>query len=90
MPELSKLDLILDELSSLEKQVISLTQKNKELTYDNSRLALHINELEEQLNSLNKENEILINSNSLNSKEREELKQKINELVNKIDYHLRT
>jgi len=90
LPEISKLDIILDELASLEKQVINLTQKNKELLYDNSRLSLHINELEEQLNSLNKENEILINSNSLNSKEREELKQKINELVSKIDYHLRT
>ena len=90
MAELSKYDLILDELVSLEKQVISLTQKNKELAYDNSRLSDHINELEEQLNSLNKENEILVNSNSINFKEREELKQKINELVSKIDFHLRS
>ena len=90
MPELSKFDIILDELVSLEKLVISLTQRNKELLYDNSRLSIHINELEEQLNSLNKENEILVNSNSLNFKEREELKQKINELVSKIDFHLRS
>jgi len=90
LPELSKFDIILDELVSLEKLVISLTQRNKELLYDNSRLSIHINELEEQLNSLNKENEILVNSNSLNFKEREELKQKINELVSKIDFHLRS
>jgi predicted nuclease with TOPRIM domain len=90
LPELSKFDIILDELASLERQVINLTQKNKELLYDNSTLSAHINELEEQLKSLDKENDILSNSNSLNLKEREELKQKINELVNKIDYHLRS
>ncbi|MCX6149043.1 MAG: hypothetical protein NTX22_00800 [Ignavibacteriales bacterium] len=90
MTELLKFDIILDELTSLERQVISLTQKNKELSYDNSRLSVKINELEEQIRSLYKENDILVNSNSLNLKEREELKQKINELVSKIDYHLRS
>lgn len=81
-----------DELALLEKLVINLSQKNKELSFDNSKFIIRISELEDQLKNLKKENEILINSGTLNlnSKEREEIKQRITELVGKIDNHLRS
>ncbi|RJP71533.1 MAG: hypothetical protein C4539_04810 [Ignavibacteriales bacterium] len=92
MTEISKFEILFDELALLEKQVMNLSQKNKELSFDNSKLIIRISELEDQLKNLKKENEILINSGTLNlnSKEREEIKQKITELVGKIDNHLRS
>jgi len=92
LTEISKFEILFDELALLEKQVMNLSQKNKELSFDNSKLIIRISELEDQLKNLKKENEILINSGTLNlnSKEREEIKQKITELVGKIDNHLRS
>ncbi len=92
MTEFSKFDILFDELALLEKQVMNLSQKNKELAFDNSKFLIRISELEDQIKNLKKENEILINSGTLNlnSKEREEIKQKITELVGKIDNQLRS
>ncbi len=92
MTEISKFEVMFDELALLEKLVINLSQKNKELSFDNSKFIIRISELEDQLKNLKKENEILINSGTLNlnSKEREEIKQRITELVGKIDNHLRS
>lgn len=92
MTEFSKFDVLFDELALLEKQVMNLSQKNKELAFDNSKFLIRISELEDQIKNLKKENEILINSGTLNlnSKERDEIKQKITELVGKIDNHLRS
>jgi len=92
LTEFSKFEILLEELTLLEKQVINLSQKNKEVIFDNAKLSARINELEDQIKNLKKENEILINSGTLNlnSKEREEIKQQITELVGKIDNHLRS
>jgi len=92
LTEFSKFDVLFDELALLEKQVMNLSQKNKELAFDNSKFLIRISELEDQIKNLKKENEILINSGTLNlnSKERDEIKQKITELVGKIDNHLRS
>jgi len=92
LTEISKFEVMFDELALLEKLVINLSQKNKELSFDNSKFIIRISELEDQLKNLKKENEILINSGTLNlnSKEREEIKQRITELVGKIDNHLRS
>lgn len=90
MTEFSKSEVLFDELASLEKLVINLSQKNKELAFDNSKSLQTISELEDQIKNLKKENEILLNSGTqnINSKERDEIKQKITELVGKIDNHL--
>lgn len=105
MAELSKYDLILEELNSLEKHFSMLSRKNKELllkaeslellnaqlSAENTGLNKKIAELEARLESVIKENNSLrSNGNSLNLKDKESLKLQINELINKIDFHLRS
>ncbi|MGE5399109.1 MAG: hypothetical protein ACM3S2_01825 [Ignavibacteriales bacterium] len=104
MTELSKYDLILDELNSLEKQFYILAKKNKDLllrienlertnrefVFENSSLKSKVVELETRIEELKKENSNLRNGSSLNLKERENLKAQINELISKIDFHLRS
>ncbi|MDP4175824.1 MAG: hypothetical protein Q8933_17740 [Bacteroidota bacterium] len=105
MAELSKYDLILEELNSLEKHFSMLSRKNKELllkseslellnaqlSAENTGLNKKIAELEARLEGVIKENNSLrSNGNSLNLKDKESLKLQINELINKIDFHLRS
>lgn len=102
--ELSKYDVILEEINSLEKQaaflarknrdlvsrVESLENSNRELSLVNAELNSKLLELEGKLESLLKDNDSLRKGNSLNLKERESLKMQINDLISKIDYHLRS
>lgn len=106
MAELSKYDLILEELSSLERHFAMLSRRNKELilkaeslellnkqlSAENSGLNKRIAELEAKLESVIKENNSLRSNNgsSLTLKDKESLKLQINDLINKIDFHLRS
>lgn len=105
MTELSKYDIILDELNSFEKQIAGLCKKNIEilpkynalekanrhLLNENSSLKIKILELESKIESLLKEKESLIKGNNLfNNKEKEDFKLQIDGLINKINNHLRS
>ena len=101
MAEISKNDILISDLSSIETQLSILINKIKDLSTKNI-------ELEETLNSLKKENSVLLQKlasleseiknidestetnlfNSLNLKERENLKVKLQNLITRIDYHL--
>jgi predicted nuclease with TOPRIM domain len=101
LAEISKNDILISDLSTIETQLSILINKNRDLNTKNI-------DLEETLNSLKKENSILLQKlsslendiknidentetnlfNSLNLKERENLKVKLQNLITRIDYHL--
>jgi predicted nuclease with TOPRIM domain len=101
LAEISKNDILISDLSTIETQLSILINKNRDLNTKNI-------DLEETLNSLKKENSILLKKlsslendiknidentetnlfNSLNLKERENLKVKLQNLITRIDYHL--
>jgi len=104
LPDSSKYDFFMDELSSLEKQVYKFLQKTSDVSEENKTLQKRIKQLE-------KENEVLklkvddveakLNNafidlensqigNLFNDDEKLELKNKINDLITKIDFHLRS
>lgn len=104
MAELSKYEYILDELNSLEKHISFMSKKNKELNSkvsilekinaemaaENSELNKKIMELETKIEIVKKEQNGGKNGNLLNTKEKEQLKIQITDLINKIDFHLRS
>ncbi|MGE5431522.1 MAG: hypothetical protein ACM3QX_10630 [Syntrophomonadaceae bacterium] len=104
MTELSKYDIILEELNALEKQFLAQSKKskdllarietlertNREFVFENSGLKSKVIELESKLEDLKRENNNLRNGGTLNRKDREDLKAQINELISKIDFHLRS
>ncbi|MGE5497525.1 MAG: hypothetical protein ACM3Q2_05630 [Syntrophothermus sp.] len=105
MTELSKYDYILEELSSIERQLTMLSRRNKELllkaeslellnrqlSNENAVLNRKVAELESKLEVVVKENNSLrSDGSSLNLKDKENLKLQIGELINKIDFHLRS
>lgn len=101
MGERTKYDLFMEELTSLEKQVYFLVQKNREL-------ADNIIEFSKTNKNLEKENEVLklkieeletksakssSHNTERNNKEdfvfnKDLMKKQIEDLVNKIDFHL--
>lgn len=99
MPDSSKYEVLLSELSSIESELVNLASMQKDLQLKNK-------ELEKQILELQKDNAVLQIklqgtekekpkgetefdfTNKLNSKERESLKLRLKEMVNKIDYHL--
>lgn len=104
MPDSSKYDFFMDELSSLEKMIYRFIQKFQEAEEAKS-------DLENQISRLEKENEVLklkieeienkisqsINfekkyaeGNKINFTDADAIKSKINELITRIDYHLRS
>lgn len=104
MGEISKYDLFLDELNSLEKQIYYFIQKGSELLEANQALNNRIVLLEKENEILKKKiseielkvNKTLFNegnlfgSESIKLEDKEALKTKISELIAKIDYHLRS
>ncbi len=103
MIESSKYDFFMDELTSLEKKIYSFIQRNFELSEENKRLKKSIGQLEKENEVLKlqlsefedrllqrSENGGLFSSDSLKPEERELLKSKIDDLINKIDFHLRS
>ncbi len=101
MAELSKQDILINDLSSIESQLSSLLHKFGDIAKRNS-------ELETGISELRKENSLLTQKlvkyegeiehlktesesgqlNSLNLKEREELKLKLQNLISRINIHL--
>ncbi len=102
MNELTKYEVFLNELSSLESQISVLAERYQDVVK-------HLNEIENQNTIVSKENEYLklqiktlekeietfkgsvereSTFSSLPVKDRESLKQKINELIARINYHL--
>ncbi|MDH7605514.1 MAG: hypothetical protein QHH13_11480 [Melioribacter sp.] len=104
MAELSKYDMFLEELSSLEKEIYYFIQKGAELIEANEALSNRINQLEKENETLKKRlseieskisksmfnEENLFGVERFNAEEREALKNKISELIARIDYHLRS
>lgn len=101
MAERSRYDLFMDELSTLEKQVYFLVQKNRELAdnvvdsnkvnknleKENEILKLRIQELETKLaNSSSQESGI--NMKAEIAFDKDLMKKQIDDLVTVIDYHL--
>ncbi len=101
MAELTKYEILISELSSIESLVSTLIHKNQELVDQNSELqsqlinlknentflSQKISSMEKEIGSQNNEGEINL-FNSLNLKERENLKVRLQNLISKIDYHL--
>lgn len=104
MSELSKYEIVLNELMSLEVQVSSLIEKYE-------LLQKHKKELELKISGLKKENELLImklatieNENrdllsgkpgqfsgiKLSDSEKESVRNRISDLINRIDYHIKS
>lgn len=102
MNELTKYEVFLNELSSMESQISVLAERYQDVVK-------HLNEIENQNTIVSKENEYLklqiktlekeietfkgsiereSTFSSLPVKDRESLKQKINELIARINYHL--
>lgn len=101
MGELSKYEIIINDLNLIETQAEILKNKAKDIELRNSKVERTIEQLKAENAALNQkiaklEGEIdrLIGKtelnifNSLTSKEKEALKTKIENLINKIDYHL--
>lgn len=97
--DLSKHEILINDLSSIEAEVATLKDKLKDnflrtdeieeitLRYkqENSALKSKITELEIEIENLKKEPDTF---NILNNKERDTLKTKIQDLISRIDYHL--
>ncbi len=101
MSELSKYDILINDLTGLESQAAIIKNKYKDLTIQNAELEKHLRacqsenaSLSQKLKNLEAEFENFKNDsegqfiNLLNTKERETLKIKIQNLISKIDYHL--
>lgn len=98
MPALTKYEFLINELTSLEKQVYMYVQKTQGLINANNELKKKINQLEKENKELkskvDEENTGdklgLFNGKDLSDEDREKLKLKISELINKLDFHLRS
>jgi hypothetical protein len=101
MSDLSKYEILLNELNTIEAQLSILIHKNKELIAQTGNQEMELLQLKKdnsilqlKIASLENENKALKNGgdnslfNSLNLKERENLKVKLQNLLSKIDYHL--
>ena len=101
MSEISKYEVLLNDLASIQVKAAIITNKFKDLTERNKELeellaearrekmnlAQKISELENDLKQLQNNNSVN-NLNTYNEKEKESLKIKLTNLISKIDYHL--
>ncbi len=101
MSELTKQELLLNDLSTIESQIsmlvhnnIDLKKRNGELENllkllkdENSVLVGKLEELENKLQEVSENTETSL-FNTLNTKERENLKIRLQNLISKIDHHL--
>jgi len=102
--ETSKYDLFLNELNGLEKMLHAFVQKHndlkemktalekkvKQLENENEVLKLKIEELEHKVEEVVKKKNELIDSSNISDVDRETLISQIDELIEKIDYHIRS
>ncbi len=101
MPDLTKYEILLKDLETIETQVSVLkhncrdaVKRNKELedmlssyTKENLALQQRIESMQSELKKIQNDSENGM-INSLNLKERETLKVKLKDLISRIDYHL--
>jgi DNA-binding winged helix-turn-helix (wHTH) protein len=101
LADLTKQELLISDLNSVEAQLSILISKYKDIVKrnaelehvlmesrnENSSLSQKILKLQSELENFKKGSESII-FNSLNSKEREDIKVKLQNLISKIDYHL--
>ena len=91
----------MEELNSLEKTIYRVIQKNTELVDFNTALQQKINELDRENEALQKRVQELENRaqsagmelsklEHLNPEEKSSLNNEINDLIEKINYHLRS
>ncbi|GBD90977.1 hypothetical protein BMS3Abin04_01701 [bacterium BMS3Abin04] len=104
MTDTSKYDLFLKELNSLEKMINSFVQKNNELLEtkkvlekkvtqlqnENEVLKLKIDELEGKVEEVLNKRADLIDNNNISDIDREALISHIDDLIERIDYHIRS
>lgn len=101
MAELSKQEILLNDLGTIETQISILVHKEQELQSSNSELAKLVETLrKENMNLIHRIEELESKDktapesaesnlfNSLNQKERENLKVRLQGLISKIDNHL--
>lgn len=102
MADISKYEIVLNELSSLEAQVSGLLEKydlllnqKKELEYkvtgfskENEYLLLQVSALENELQEIRGHTQGTSPLLPFSSTERESLKHKINDMIKKIDNHV--
>ncbi|MDR3626491.1 MAG: hypothetical protein P4L45_06645 [Ignavibacteriaceae bacterium] len=101
MADLTKHEILLNELSAIEAQLSILVHRNKELLGNIERQEVELLRLRDD-NSVLQQKVVMLETetkvpqndgdnnlfNSLNLKERENLKVKLQHLLSKIDYHL--
>jgi hypothetical protein len=101
LSELSKYEVLLNELNSIQVQAAIITNKCKDLAQRNkeleeflseakkekTNLMQKISELENDFKTLQSNNNVNI-INTYNEKEKESLKIKLQNLISRIDYHL--
>jgi len=97
LPDLTKHEVLLNELSEIQTLVAELINSKKTLLEEKTRLERSFSGLREenkmllqQIEALEKNGNNSLNSifGSLDNNEKEELKNKIQNLVNRIDLHL--
>lgn len=101
MAELSKQEIIINDLNSVQTQLSILINKYNDLFHRNADLELLLEEakkenaalsqkvikLQSELESVRSESDSNV-FNTINPKEREDLKIKLQNLISRIDYHL--
>ncbi len=96
MGDKTKYDLFMEELITLEKQVLLLLQRSEEILAQKEALEKKVKFLEDENEMLKLKLEEIQNKNEfsnevpLNESERIALKRKIDSLIEKIDYHMRS
>ncbi len=103
MSDTSKYDLFIEEIVSLEKMVQKFVVENSEiveeksilqarvdtLEKENEILVLKIKELEKKINKVEEDSSTAGKTN-LDLIERQNLKNQIDDLIDRIDYHIRS
>ncbi len=96
MKENSSYEIFLDELTSLEKQIYAYVKRSEEVFEENKRLKEKINELETENDILKIKIEEMEKktenqpSSKIDDIEKEKIKRRIDELIEKIDFHMRS
>lgn len=104
MPVLTKYEFLMNELSALEKQVYMYVQKTQALINENAELNKKVIKLEKENKELKikfeeagksegvngADNLGLFDATTLSDEERDNLRNKITELIDKLDFHLRS
>ena len=96
MSEKTKYDLFMNELLTLENQVLLLLQRSEEILAQKEALEKKVKLLQNENEMLKlkleefQNNRNVLPSSNFDEAEREEIKKKIDSLIEKIDYHMRS